>query len=358
MKPSRAAALLFLFFATLWSGCVTHTLFIDLSPGGGIRYVIEGDSLDVFDGRFQHPHGEGWSLAERSSGMNEDSSLTIQLDFRAPLLSKLAHPFAPRGKDGWIEINREKGIFVHRTTLQVTVPSWDIHDRYGDPEAFVPEEVRQLESVGADTLLSESRQTQLKRLKAKGLQKATAQRYLLQEQALVDAWYDQSGEATPDTVLGDAISRFSAILQAHLITLRNQDPLDVSLEWYGDLKGTMVTAAAEATGGDAAWFSAMADSLDLGYKSWVDLEDDAIEIRAILPAWRVSTNADTISGDTLVWELDREQFADTTLYLSAVGYDPVPLSWVIALLVVGFGVGRLLLRTSRKRSLPSNENAL
>ncbi|MCB2199588.1 hypothetical protein KQI63_09300 [bacterium] len=355
MKHSRAIPLLILLMTTFWTGCVTHTLFVDLSSCGVIRYILEGDSLDVYDGRIPHPRGDAWTLADRSSGMSADSSMTILLDYRAPLLERVVHPLAPRSKEGWIEVDQQKGIFVHRKTLRVSFPSWDVRERFGDPEDFIPEEVRQLEAIGADTLLSESRQTELKRLKAKGMQKGAAQRYLKQEQALVHAWYDDRGLALPDSVMGDALGRFSAILQAYLITLRDDDPLDVSLEWYSDLKETMVIAAVEATGGEREWFSAASDSLELAYKSWVDLEDDAIEVRVLMPNWRVSTNADTISGDTLIWELDRELFADSTVYLSAIGYDPVPVTWVIALLLVGFGLGRLLLRIRRKRSLPSND---
>lgn len=355
MKRSRAVVLLLLLLTVLWSGCVTHTLFIDLRSGGGIRYVLEGDSLDVYDGRLQPPQGDPWTLADRSSGMSADSSMTILLDYRAPLLERVPHPLAPSSKEGWVEVEEKNGVFLRKTTLRVSFPAWDVRERFGNPDDFIPDEVRQLEAVGADTLLSEGRQDQLKRLKAKGMQKAAAQRFLKQEQALVTAWYAERGVSTPDSVLGDALSRFSAILQAYLITLRNEDPLDVSLDWYADLKETMVIAAVEATGGDRAWFDATSDSLELAYKRWVDLEDDAIEVRALLPAWRVSTNADTISGDTLIWEVDRELFADSTLYLSAVGYDPVPLTWVIALLLLGAGVGRLLIRSQRKRSLPTKE---
>ena len=354
MKTILRANPLILVTLLLLNGCVTHSLFIDLTSESKARYVIEGDSLDVYDGRLRMPFTPPWTLVEKKTGMDADSSLTVTLDYMAPLSGELSHPLTPRDLKGTIQVVETKGLLFNRKTLTVLFPSWDVLERFGDPEAFIPEEVNQLEEVGADTLLSPDRQDQLKRMKAIGMQKATAQRYLKQEQALVQAYFRQSGEPLPDSVMSDAMARFSPVLQVHLMTLRNHDPLDVSLEWYETLRQPMIDAAVEATGGDPEWFAAQADTLDLIYKSWLDLEDDAIQVKAILPAWRVVSNADSVSSDTLLWELETDILADSTVTLSAVGITPIPLNSILALLILLSVVVALLIRALRRRSLPQN----
>jgi len=337
------------------SGCVTHTLLVNVTTDPDVHYEVDGDSLDVHDGRLRLPDWAPWELVDRTSGMNADSSLSVRLTYRAPLAEPVIHPISSREVEGDIRVEHRSNLLFKVSELTITFPSWEVSDRFGNPEDFVPEEVRQLESVGADTLIAPERQEQLKRLRAVAMQKAAAQRFLKHEQALVESWYQSKGEMVPEEVLSDAMNRFSFVLQAHMLTLSHRDPLDVSLDWYVELRSALVGAASDATGGDLEWFEARMDSIELSYKSWLDLEDDAIQVIAYLPAWRVVTSADTMSGDTLFWELSVDLLSDSTLVLNAVGYTPHLATTLLTLTLLLAVIVLLLLRFSKRRSLPTEK---
>ena len=88
------------------------------------------------------------------------------------------------------------------------------------------------------------------------------------------------------------------------------------------------------------------DSIEERYKSWLDMGDDSFEVEVLLPAWKVVATPDTSRGDTLAWQLDTSVLADSTVILSAVGYTPIPATWIILGLVLLAGI--IFLLTQRR----------
>lgn len=362
-KPTRfampAAALA---AVLLLSGCITHRFIINLGDPPAVEYTLDGDSLDLYDGRIALPADPPWTLTRREREVQpEDSTIVWHLAYRAPLTEVLRHSIAPPETLGTFRTERRwLGLFrVRRLTAEF--PSWRVVERYGDEEAFMPPEVDLLEQPGADTALSPEHKARLERLRALGMQKATAQRYLMQVQHMVEGWYLDRGETVDSGVVADGLERFNAVLQAHLLTLRNRDPLEVTLEWYPELRESMALAAAEATGGDPAGFFAAADSIDHRWKSWLDLEDDQVEMMVVLPAAFHRSNADTTMTDTLLWSFTGSSLAEKTRLLVAVGYDPVwwtiiPLAALLGLLVV-LGVRRWTRGVVRETGVPAGGDA-
>lgn len=327
--PRRVRPLPFIVLAILslgLAGCVSHQILIHApaSEPASARYTLEGDSLDVFDGRLPHPAGPGWVLASREVGEDSTGNLVGRLVYEATSIDSLPHPLAPLGAKGFMAVTRSAGWFRNTVGVHVEFPAWHASERYGDPDQHLPDEMRALQQSGAEDLLTAEQEDELERWTARARQLATVDRYLRQLERAVRAV-----TADPDTaVVRDAVSRFSPVLRAHLLSLQGDpvepvDPRDISLEWYPELRQMMASAGMEATGLPYETVLAATDSLEHEYKRWVDLEDDTVELLVVLPGMnnRMATpDPHETRGDTLVWTLERDDVADLDLVITAAGY--------------------------------------
>ncbi|MCB2213513.1 hypothetical protein KQI52_15470 [bacterium] len=353
IQRRRALLLLLPTLTLLLGGCVTHTLLITLTgESPEITWGIEGDSLDVFDNRIQLP-GNGWAQLEHKVGEDSSGNLVGSLLYQARTVVNLPHPISPMGETGLVDVRRDDGWFYDVTTVTVTFPSWKAPERYGDPDAHVPTEILALEESGLDTTLTPEGEEELHRIKARAGQLWTVDRYLRQMERLVTS---ELGADADSTVVRDAVSRFAPVVRAYVMSLQGDamdpvDPQDVSLEWYPELRESMITAASEVTGLPVETMAAAADSLDEEYKRWVDLEDDTVQLALVMPDAqyrRLAPDPDEVSGDTLVWNVERERVADQQLQIVAAGYTFSLLPIALAGLLIG-GVAGLIVRLSKRK---------
>ncbi len=331
-------------------GCVTHRILVDFSdPASPSRYIVEGDSLDLYDGRLALPIGSGWQFTDSQRDVDDTGEVQLLLTFTAEKGKPVVLPVAPPEVPGWLRTSRRNYLLFRKTKVSVTFPSWSVGERYGDLREFVPAEVEELNRPGADSLLSEERHGELRRLEAAGLQRGTVHRYMLHAGETISAWYSSRGLEVDSSALKGGLDSYSEELEAYLADLAGQDPADVPLEWYDDLRRSLIQAAAGSTGGPVEFFEQVADSLDNRWQCWLDLQDESVELSVLLKSAFIDAQADTVLGDTLFWRMEGSVFADSTVVIAAAGYDPIlwaDIAVVAALLILA---GYLDSRKKKKR---------
>ncbi len=317
------------------SGCISHRFFINLSTGDPLKYTVDGDSLDMFDGKLKMPPGEPWIEASRERNLDEDSTVTLSYTYNSPLGKPGGHPLSPPESEGYFIVKRANYLLAKYEYVEALFPGWQTSENYGDLEEFVPQEVSELHQPGADTLLPESRVEKLQNMEALGLQKGTARRYMYQMRDMLGAWDRlKGGEETDSTMIQEGLQRFSPLLQAHLLTLRDEEPVEVSLEWYPELRSSMISVAREVTFDTTETLSLIADSIDHRWKSWLDLEDDRVELMVISEAKWKKAYPDTTRSDTLEWVIRGSELKEGDIIIKYAGWTPVIWADTLAVLIV------------------------
>lgn len=333
-----------------FSGCISHSIFIDLSGEPEIHYSLEGDSLDLYDNRLQLP-GDGWSKTGESR-RKQDDEIIWNLEYEHPLGTEVTMPVSPPGEPSICQSSTYNFLLFKLTKARLDFPGWNVSDRFGNLTDFFPDEVALLDQPGIDSLLTEGEIEGLRRKKAVGLQKATARRYMMYVQHLIQDWYSQRGTSLDSLVLSDAMERFDAVLHGHLLFLKNEDPMDVSLEWYPELRSSIILAATQATRGDEKWFVEKADSIDHDWKIWKDLEDDSFKIMLKLPVGNIIADPDSISGDTLFWSFAGADLENKGISIAAAGWTP-SYPWIAVFVLLLAGAGFILIRNRRSKKAAS-----
>lgn len=343
----QAAILLISISVLLLAGCISHRYTVQLDKNAYVEYSPKGDSLDMYDERIQLPDAEPWikGATEKTTGSKQDQ---LVLQYFANIKDPAEHYLAPPELKGMFSSRRLFLLLVSRTTFRAEFPGWDVTENYGNLREFVDPEVDLL-LRNADSTMDEAVKETLERAEAVAMQKSTARRYMYHLEAMLEAWHRQNPQESDTAVVIDAIERFSGILKAHVMTMEGKDPLEISLEWYPELRLPMIISAYEAAGGDTAYWGHISDSIDFRWKCWLDMEDDEIQLSVIAPGMRTSTLPDTISGDTLYWKIPGTTLADSTVVIEASSYQP-SLTGIFALIAVVLVYIRTRVSKSKKEA--------
>ncbi|MDP8206441.1 MAG: hypothetical protein P9L92_07260 [Candidatus Electryonea clarkiae] len=317
----------------LFTGCISHKFFLDFSPGGVYRYVAEGDSLDLFDGRILFPPSNPWQETNRTREKDDEGNITWKYFFESKQEAEISQPIAPPEKNGLIQFQEKNYLVVKKKSFVAVFPGWDVTRIYGDQREFLPPEVDDIEKFESDTTL----QTRLKQLEALGLQKTTARRYMLQVQNMILEWQRSGNVEDADSLMiQQGLKNFSVIIEVFMLTFKDKDPMEVSLEWYQELRDPMISICSEVSGGSPEWFANVADSIDFRWKTWKDMEDDGIELEVFLPSTWINANPDTVRNDTLFWSIESESLAEEDVVIQATGWTLVYwIDGLIALVIFG-----------------------
>jgi len=330
----------------LLTGCLTHVILIDFGEPKRALYTMEGDSLDLFDGRLPSDPGPPWSEINRKAVPDEEGNVQWTIVYEASLTGEsIPFTIAPPETSATIRWSETSYIFLKKKSFVLSIPSWKLIDFYGDLEEFVPENVKLLELPGADTLFTRDQSDELKRQKAEAHQEATGRRYILQIRRMVRHWNQTHGTEADDTLLvHEATELFTPMVRAHRMTLENQDPMETTLEWYPELRQPMIEIACEVTRAEPDWMANVADSLDHRWKTWLDIEDDGIQVQAYLPALWIDASCDSTRGDTCYWTVEPGKLADESVTVRAAAFTPVLwadiLAGIILLAIIVFAVVR------------------
>ncbi len=343
MKRNKKYLLSAVLLALTFTGCITHSIFVDLSAENGLGYRIVGDSLDIYDSRVMLPDAYGWEFVAQDVEIVDDDR-SIILDYIHDGLSDVIHPLGPNENPGFINSSIKKGFLFSARIFKIGFPSWKVLTNYGDPEEFYTDEIRLLKDDGFENLLTDDRRYSLERKRALALRKSSEKRYKKQFMQLIDIWQAKSVDIDKEKLFLDSENLFENSLNEYTSQFDSVSPENVSLEWYADLREIFADNASEITGEKREWFLYVADSLEHRYKCWLDLQDDSIELAVVLPGTFQIADADSVSGDTLFWSLNAEYFANSDYEIKAKSYTLQPAglstSFVVLLIVVVYVVRR------------------
>lgn len=323
MKASALSVALLTATAVLASGCVTHSFFINLRDGESIQYTVEGDSADVVDGLIRLPLKSGWVQTGRERTEGSDGETSLWISYRATVTGQVNHPVGPPEKPGSLII-RHGGSPIHKSLIMKAIfPSWDVKERYGDPDKYLPPELRgMMEESDLDSLPEEKRK-EYEAIYWKAQVSAAADRYRRMLDDIVLPELVRRGKEADEESYDEASVGFDRELQtlSDSAIVRGLD--NTELDWYMDLRMPMADAARAILGGVTADWLTVADSLEQRYQSWLDLSDERIVVDLLMPGWvRTSVKPDTLMGDTLSWNFNGEAMSDNTVVIRATSLQP------------------------------------
>ncbi|MFH0884003.1 MAG: hypothetical protein V2A56_13520 [bacterium] len=323
MKASALPVALLMAAATLLTSCVTHRFFINLRDNGSVQYAVEGDSVDVMDGLIKLPSDDAWiqTSHERTEGVDEEPSL--RLSYQAKDDGRINHPVGPPENPGTLTIRR-MGSPLHKSlVLQARFPSWEVGERYGDPEKYLPEElVGSFDDPELDSLPPEKRKEyEAAYWKAQVL--AANDRYRRMLDDIVLSELTRRGKEPDEDHYDEASKKFEGTIHGLVERAIAQGEDNADLDWYVDLRMPMAETAMALLGGVTADWLPVADSLEQRYQSWLDLSDESVVLELLMPG-RVKTAPppDTLKGDTLSWEFTGETLSDSTFVITASSWEP------------------------------------
>jgi len=351
MKASAPPVALLMAAAALLSGCVTHRFFIDLRSANRIQYVVDGDSVDVFDGLIQLPRKDAWTLTDRQRTEGVDEEPTIRLSYTANPGTTIKHPVGPPENPGRITVHRGRNPLYKNVRVDAEFPSWEVKERYGDPEKYLPDTLLQvLDQPDFDSLSPGKREEYEQRFWEAQVHSARDRyRHMLNDLVLPEL--ESRGRVVDDDAYEQGAipleEKMDVLSRACLRAGENASDLD----WYDELRMPLAESAMVILGGHTADWLPLADSLERRYKSWLDFSDESVVLELLMPG-RVSTTIqpDTLRGDTLVWEFTGDTVSDSTLVLTASSWEPRWPGVILLLLLIQAVATFLLHRRYRRRA--------
>ncbi|MFQ6678807.1 MAG: hypothetical protein ACE5D0_10920 [Fidelibacterota bacterium] len=262
-------------FGILFTGCVETLFSIKVFPDGRYSMFIrtQGDSTDVFNNDFPHPSGLAWTTKlEKEQNENEDIWImetngiaegALLFTSRDDSLIALQHP---------IQVQQTKGYFATRYTLRNEFKGRKVY------------------------------------LKYPALGKSLQERDMDSTRWLDEAFYymcsagfnnlQNDPETAIDQILSERVLNHIHNTLAHI----NQKNLFEEMEDKQPFIDQMLLPfQQELPIGYSAILSKSTDIYEEELKLTTNLQDDQFQYWVFMPGVITTTNADTISGDTLKW---------------------------------------------------------
>lgn len=328
----------------LFSGCVSHKLFVDLSVDKPVEYRLESDQIDMSDGYLPRPDKKFWVFQD---SVLQDTT-TVVYSYLSAKNDYAELPFGCGDRCAIIQMTRLNGPFLRERKLELLIPSWEIDHTFGDPLDYLSEEGSELRRKDKGDGLNDVERERLNTLMAKATQLAYADRFRNMFRFALKAWEAEHG-TLDEGRKAKAFAAADAIVDAKLASVADDDPRTVPLKWDEELNEALLKAALEVTGNDREQLAGIFSRFETNYERWHDLEDEEIELVAVVPGWWKTADADSTAGDTLFWKIDRELFQNSDLVITARATSP---AWGIMVLVIllAFGlVDFVVVRALKKR---------
>ena len=268
----RRTVLFILFIGLVCPGCVEHLITVRVLPDGRytMKFVTRGDSTDVFNDDFPHPFGSPWTTHIATEIKNEETTWIMETSgllsgpvaFAAGESSpiQLAHP---------IDVKRTAGMLGTRYSVIQFFKGREVFRKY-------PQFGGSLGNTEDDS--TEDSTTLLENILAERIEN------------YIRGYVDRKN-FTELYSIGDSASLFvDDVLQPFLTQLPANYP------------------------------AAYQDAVDL-YSNEMhitgQLQDDQFKFHIFLPGVVISTNADSIAGDTLLWTFGLKDFLNDDYILEA-----------------------------------------
>lgn len=313
--------------------CLQHQHKITVLEDGSVeyRYTVSGDSSDLYDGLTALPKDSPWEVERYTeidtSGEKPDTThcfgaaaefapgsdlpACFLRDDSAQAQTALQHP---------LSIRRQDLFFMVNYIFEFSFPSRNSLALYGDPEEYMPEESQSPDT--ADTV-DETAKAELEAEKQMGYLKWMSEMFKRRFLSALNRALEKHPQMELDTTrLIPAENMLEEYLQRSLSEFDMDEELDVADIWRQIADGgfTLIGEYFNLAGETAfiTDLNAQGDLLNREYAVTMDLQDESFQVETTLPGAVRSTNADSVEGQNLFWEFDGEDFADSTIVLSAI----------------------------------------
>tara|TARA_Y100000588_G_C14280056_1_gene936589 strand:+ start:2701 stop:3663 length:963 start_codon:yes stop_codon:yes gene_type:complete len=288
-----------IFLLLLFVGCVEHSFTFRVHPNGSynVQYAAHGDKMDLQDHDFSLPRGDGWSIHSTMENVEAES-----YDFTANRLftrwEKFPHTFF-KGDSIYYESLMKHPISVKYTnwfffetyTFRATFEGRNVQDKY----PLIAELLRHKEDGFPDRWLQEG----LAYLLTETLSRSPIEwntRPIIESS--LRNWIQEELQSVNDSTLYD------------------------EFDYYKDLGLDVIMQPASPTA--YAIMDSIFKSLEDELKITMDLDGDDFDFQLILPGTLVSTNADTVLGDTLFWDFTITDYMNQDYTMEAKSTIPYP----------------------------------
>jgi len=286
------------FAGILFTSCVETLIFVSVHPDGHytMNFISKGDSTDVFNNDFPHPAGLDWNTHVTKEKRDDDDIwimstkgiITNSYIFtsRNDSLTVLQHP---------IQIIKKDGYFATHYILQNLFKGRQVYRKY-------PAFGKSLQESDSDS--------------TRWLDEAF---YYICSHGLKDLQNDPS--TTIDNELAERVENHIHNTLARVSQKALFDELDNKQSFIEQM---LKPFSRDLPIGYSTLLSNATDVYEEELELTSDLQDDQFEYRVLLPGVITSTNADTISGDTLKWSFGLQDYIndDYVIEAASVVYSP------------------------------------
>ncbi len=283
--------LIFAFSGVLFTGCVETLISVRVHPDGRytMNFLTRGDSTDVFNRDFPHPSGANWvTKIEKEHEEKDDiwvmntsgiAEGTLLFTSREDSLIALQHP---------IQIRRTDGFFTTRYTLRNVFKGRNVYLKY-------PAFGKSLQESDKDS--------------TRWIDEAF---YYMCSAGINDLQSDPETTIDPDLserVINHIRNTLARVHQKKLFEeLENKQYfIDQMLRPFQN----------DLPVGYSALLSRATDIYEKELRLTSELQDDQFQYRVFMPGVITSTNADTISGDTLKWSFGLSEYINDDYIIEA-----------------------------------------
>lgn len=282
----------------LFTGCVETLISVKVHPDGRytMNFITKGDSTDVFNHDFPHPTGPNWNTHVKKEVRDDDDIWTMStkgivtnsyiFTSRNDSLTVLQHP---------IQIIKNDGYFATHYILQNVFKGRQVYRKY-------PSFGRSLQESDSDS--------------TRWLDEAF---YYMCSQGLNDLQNDSS-----TAIDDDMADRVKNHIHNTLARVSQKELFDELENKQSFIDQMLKPFSKDLPIGYSTLLSNSTDVYEEELELTSDLQDDQFEYRALLPGAITSTNADTISGDTLKWSFGLQDYIndDHVIEAASVVYSP------------------------------------
>lgn len=274
-----------------FTSCVETIINVRVHPDGrySMHFTTKGDSSDVFNHDFPHPSGPSWGTRVIKEEGDEDDVWTMSTQgiltgsyiftSRNDSLTALQHP---------IEVEKKEGYFAARYTLRNVFTGRQVYRKY-------PSFGRSLQESDSDS--------------TRWLDEAF---YYMCSQAIADLQND------PATAIDNNIAeRVENHIRNTLARVSQKELFNELEDKQAFIDQMLQPFNRDLPPGFGKLLSHATDIYEEELRLTSDLQDDQFEYRVIMPGVISSTNADTITGDTLKWSFGLQQYLNDDHVISA-----------------------------------------
>ncbi len=312
MKFKVQLTVIFSIFILINLSCVEHTVFIEIRPDDKVDYYYDahGDREDLLDEDAPLPKQKDWFII---TTLDDKSAETFDYSAQKRFLKNHKIPVTFFDGDSLFK----ESLLHHPTTINIR--SWFVSKRYDFECRFEGRGVEQKYPKITGKLNDFDSQT--------GWQKEILQYIASETLELSDVGFN----------LYPVIS--SSIQQWFETTIFNVSDSLFLTNYYDYRKSILNIIKSPLDNNKKTVVDSVFKTLEDEARITIDLSDDLFLYKVLLPGLVTETNADSTSGDTLIWEFSVVNFQNNDFVMSASSVINYPnRKWFVIIFIAFLGL--------------------